>query len=123
MLVDFVEMVTVATPIAVLSEKVKLKWLVTSAKPSITTTATKDSPAGEYEIIVGNDGEASDYNIIPVNGKLIVEVPAAISTLSADGSVFDIYTTTGVLVKKDATSLKGLAKGVYIVNGKKVIVK
>ena len=97
--------------------------MVVTKKPSITTTATKDSPAGEYEIIVGNDGEASDYNIIPVNGKLIVEVPAAISTLSADGSVFDIYTTTGVLVKKDATSLKGLAKGVYIVNGKKVIVK
>ncbi len=35
----------------------------------------------------------------------------------------DIYTVDGKLVKKDATSTQGLAKGVYVVNNQKVIVK
>lgn len=35
----------------------------------------------------------------------------------------DVYSVSGVLVKKGAKSLNGLAKGVYIVNGKSVIVK
>lgn len=98
--------------------------MVITKKPTVTTTATKDSPAGEYEIVVWNDGESYNYNLIPVNGKLTIEVdPVGVTSLDADGSTFDVYTTTGLLVKKDATSLKGLAKGVYIVNGKKVIVK
>jgi hypothetical protein len=35
----------------------------------------------------------------------------------------DIYTVDGKLVKKDATSTQGLAKGVYVVNNQKVILK
>ena len=35
----------------------------------------------------------------------------------------DVYSVTGQLVKKNATTVKGLAKGVYVVNGKKVLVK
>ncbi len=42
---------------------------------------------------------------------------------SAFDSPFDIFSVDGTLVKKDATSMLGLAKGVYVVNGKKVIVK
>lgn len=36
-------------------------------------------------------------------------------------SSFDVYSIDGILVKKNATSLTGLAKGIYIVNGKKYI--
>ena len=35
----------------------------------------------------------------------------------------DIYTVGGKLVKKDATTLNGLPKGVYVVNNQKVIIK
>ena len=52
---------------------------------------------------------------------------ATIDNIMAIGSVFDqptdIYSVSGKLIKKDATSTQGLAKGVYIVNNEKVIVK
>lgn len=35
----------------------------------------------------------------------------------------DVYSLSGVLVRKQATNLNGLAKGVYVVNGQKVLVK
>ena len=35
----------------------------------------------------------------------------------------DVYSVSGVLVRKNSTSLEGLPKGVYIVNGKKYFVK
>ena len=35
----------------------------------------------------------------------------------------DIYDLSGRMVKKDATTTDGLMKGVYLVNGKKVVLK
>ena len=46
-----------------------------------------------------------------------------INSLSTDCQSFNIFTVTGVLVKKNATSLRGLKKGVYIVKGQKVVVR
>lgn len=40
-----------------------------------------------------------------------------------DGKTFDVYGIDGMLVRKNATNLNGLAKGVYVVNGKKYIAK
>ena len=39
------------------------------------------------------------------------------------GKIFDVYSIDGMLVRKNATNLNGLAKGVYVVNGKKYIAK
>lgn len=39
------------------------------------------------------------------------------------GKTFDVYSINGMLVRKNATNLNGLAKGVYVVNGKKYIAK
>ena len=94
---------------------------VLTKKPVATTTATKDSEVGEYDIIVSG-GEAQNYELSYVNGKLTVTVPSGIREIISGGS-FDVYTTDGRMVKKGATTLKGLAKGVYIVNGRKVMVK
>ena len=94
---------------------------VLTKKPVATTTATKDSEVGEYDIIVSG-GEAQNYKLSYVNGKLTVTVPSGIREIISGGS-FDVYTTDGRMVKKGATTLKGLAKGVYIVNGRKVMVK
>ena len=35
----------------------------------------------------------------------------------------DVYTVAGQLVQKNATTLDGLSKGVYVVNGQKVVIK
>jgi hypothetical protein len=42
---------------------------------------------------------------------------------STDAKTFDVYSVDGQLVKQAATSLEGLPKGLYIVNGKKVAIK
>lgn len=41
----------------------------------------------------------------------------------SDSQKGDVYTASGVLVRKDATNLEGLPAGVYLKNGKKYIVK
>ena len=43
-----------------------------------------------------------------------------VKTSTADS--YDVYTLQGVQVKKKAKSLDGLAKGIYIINGKKVAI-
>ena len=94
---------------------------VLTKKPIATTTATKDSPVGDYPIVVSG-GEAQNYELIYHNSSLIVTVPAGIGTLSVDHPV-DVYNVQGRKVRSNATTLKGLPKGVYIVNGRKVVVK
>ena len=41
----------------------------------------------------------------------------------SDSQKGDVYTASGILVRKDATNLEGLPAGVYLKNGKKYIVK
>ena len=43
--------------------------------------------------------------------------------VSGNAKTVDIYGVDGSLVKRAATSLSGLQKGLYIVNGKKIVVK
>lgn len=56
-------------------------------------------------------------------GYFTMKTYTGISVLSADGQTFDVYSLSGAMVKKGATSLNALPKGVYIVNGRKVVVK
>lgn len=50
--------------------------------------------------------------------------PSGIYTAVADTEeTFDVYNILGVKVRTKASSLEGLSNGVYIVNGKKIIVK
>lgn len=91
-------------------------------KPVATTEATKDSPVGEYAIIISG-GEAQNYEFEYVDGTLTVTVPLGIEALLASGQPFDVYTTTGVKVKSQVTTLKGLPRGIYIINKMKVFVR
>ena len=47
----------------------------------------------------------------------------SISGVEVDGRPFDVYSLSGVLVKQGATSTKGLKSGIYVVNGRKVVVR
>lgn len=90
---------------------------VLTTKPTATTTATKDSPTGEYSIDISG-GEAQNYVLTCQSGTLTVTAPNGISSITSD-STPDIYTVTG-MKKEQGTAL---SKGVYIIDGKKAIVK
>ena len=64
-----------------------------------------------------------------VNGELsfqyIIVGSDAVASVFAEAGLVDVYTVNGVCVKKNATAndLKALKKGLYIIGGKKVIIK
>ena len=60
-------------------------------------------------------GEAQNYEFQYVNGKLIVHFVDAIRAIEGSGQTFDVYTTSGMLVGRQVTSLKELPRGIYIV--------
>ena len=94
---------------------------VLTKKPTATTTATKDSPVGTYDIVVSG-GEARNYELKYQNGVLTVTESTGIATISVTKPV-NVYNVQGRMVRSKATTLEGLPSGVYIVNGQKVIVK
>ena len=51
--------------------------------------------------------------------------PDAIETATVENleAPADIYSLSGVLVRKGATNLNGLPKGIYLINGKKHMVR
>lgn len=99
---------------------------VFNEKPQITCVADENSPEGEYEIVV-EGGDADNYDFSYTNGKLTVTGATGITAVEADamlnGKPCDIYSPTGQLVRKKAHSLNGLPSGVYVVKGKKILVK
>ncbi len=82
---------------------------VTAEDGSHTYTATVIYDKGE---------SAQSAPVSVVTGIHGLANGAASTTLPSD-----IYSATGVLVKHNATSLHGLPAGVYVVNGKKIIIK
>lgn len=91
---------------------------VLTKKPMATTTATKDSPAGVYDIVV-NGGEAQNYTLSYVSGTLTVTVPSSINLTpplsQGEGAWYDLQ---GRKIKGQSVK-----KGVYVVNGRKVVIK
>ena len=96
---------------------------VLTVQPLVFCRANVSSPAGVYDVIIDTDGRADNYSIIPVNGRLTIKVPDAIDEIATDATSYDVYTTAGVLVRRNATTLRGLPSGIYIVNGRKVVIK
>ena len=94
---------------------------VLTKKPTATTTATKDSPVGTYDIVVSG-GEARNYELKYQNGVVTIIESTGIATISVTNPV-NVYDVQGRMVRLKATTLEGLPSGVYIVNGQKVLVK
>lgn len=97
---------------------------VLTEKPIVTTTATKDSPEGSYALVVSG-GSAENYEFEFTNGLMyIFKNATGIDEVQSDDSkTYTIYTIDGQLVRKNATNLVGLKKGVYLINNRKVIIK
>lgn len=94
---------------------------VLSVKPVATTVADETSAAGEYEIIVSG-GEAQNYAFTYVAGRLVVQAYNGIATVIFAAPV-DIYTIAGRLVRAGVTTTYGLPRGIYVVNGRKIVVR
>ena len=94
---------------------------VLTVKPVASCEATADSPVGEYNITVSG-GEAKNYVFTYVNGKLTVKQGEGIATITFASPV-DVYSMTGRKLRSQVTTLVGLPTGVYIVNGRKVVLK
>ena len=94
---------------------------VLAVLPVATTTATAESPEGTYDIIVSG-GEAKNYDFEYKAGTLtVVENTSSVGGLVTNGQPFDVYDLKGRKVRSAVTTLNGLPKGVYVVNGRKVI--
>ena len=93
---------------------------VIDVKPVVVSSALKDSPEGVYEL-TANGGEDDCYDFEYVGGKLTIDGVSAIDALEADGVKLVIRRLDGTLVP--ASSLRSLQKGIYIVNGRKVVVR
>ena len=91
------------------------------AAPEATTTATVDSEPGVYDIVLSG-GKAQNYVFTYVNGRLTINKIDAVNTPTLAHPV-DVYTLTGRKVLSQATSLRSLPKGIYVVDGRKVVVK
>lgn len=90
---------------------------VLTSIPSITCLAGNDAVADDYEITVSG-GSALNYDLLYTSGTLTVVVPSRIQhTYSSNSANAIIYTLSGLRVKTLS------APGVYIVNGKKVLVR
>ena len=97
---------------------------------SLTGSAYRGDNGELLNISVKGQGEVSIENILFVTAdateKRFADLSSgttAIGTAHLLAEPADIYTTDGRLVRRQATSLSGLPKGVYIVNGKKEVVK
>ena len=85
---------------------------VLTKKPVFSCDATDGCAPGEYEISISG-AEAVNYTFEYVNGILTVTEVSGILEITK-GHTVDIYNTKGSLIRKNATSIEGLNKGVYI---------
>ena len=93
---------------------------VLTKKPTITCEATATSTPGVYDIIVSG-AEAKNYDFVYENGKLTIVDPAAIRTLTSDSMRSNVYDMSGRRIRENTNTLEGLSKGVYILNGRKIV--
>ena len=91
---------------------------VLTTQPITSCEATKDSPAGEYIVSISG-ADALNYEISYENGLLIITEPADIQTIK------ETTNSKVIIFSMDGRKIKTIPqrKGVYIVNGQKVMVK
>lgn len=91
--------------------------LLKRIEPNAELRITDNAPSGKHTyavstIYAGGESEATKSAVV-----------TAIDGVSVDNGTFDVYTVDGKRIAKGVTSLDGIARGLYIVNGKKVVRK
>ena len=88
--------------------------------------AADDAVAGTYDVVLRNvvlsiDGVGYEYS--ERTSKLTILSSTGIDSLLTNGQPFDIYDLNGRKLYQQQTTLPHLQRGVYIINGRKVVVK
>lgn len=65
----------------------------------------------------------SKGNLVKIADTTLSNGVTVIDDITITSAASDIYDVSGRLIKKDAVSVKGLNKGVYLINGKKIVVR
>lgn len=79
-------------------------------------------PVGTYPIMV-DGGEAQNYLFSYVSGQLTVNIGSSISSIATFQTPVDVYSLTGRLLLRQVQSLGNLPSGIYIIQGRKVVVR
>lgn len=91
-------------------------------EPLLECNATKESAPGRYVVKVSAgtiDDEAVEYQ----DGVLIVRAPTGVDAVCADEEQrYKVYTLDGKFIQ-ECSRLDNFRRGIYIVNGKKVLLK
>ncbi|MBQ9668413.1 MAG: hypothetical protein IJV45_06710 [Prevotella sp.] len=90
-------------------------------KPVATTDATIDTLPGIY-IITISGGLAENYYFEYQNGILNVTMPSSIRPVQLNHPV-DVFTLSGRKFRSQVSSLEALPSGIYLIEGRKYIVK
>ena len=93
-------------------------------KSTLAIPYSVDRPSYIY-IYAGNGSatRAGSENALKIYSISWESTASGISDCVDDSQSFDVYSLSGAMVRKNATSVNSLAKGIYIVNGRKVVIK
>ena len=92
-----------------------IKRIDADTPSKFTDTEASNNNANYAVSAVYAGGESEATKATPVTDVKSIEINS--------GKPFDLYTIDGRLVAKDIYSLKGIRKGIYVVNGKTIIKK
>ena len=108
------------------------EWMTMPDGTELAFLITENYPVLQY--MYGGENGVNALDIQTANGFKSIPCPdvkrlytreaqgsSGISKLSADGKSSEVYDIQGRRISSGATSLEGLPKGVYIVDGRKVI--
>ncbi len=99
----------------------------TGALLKLHLVAEEDLPdethTGRVHHIVFADKEAHAYELPNANFEVSIGNQTGIDEVSTPRKAANIYNLQGLLVRTQATSLEGLQPGIYIMNGRKYVVK
>lgn len=111
------------------------EWARFVVQTEIDDVKTSEGLVAPHYLRVGlvkipkEDGTNQSVNIICFGSPQLIyygtkeDYEQGISDVEVVDTTFDVYNLNGMKVRSNATSLDGLAKGIYIVDGKKYVVK
>ena len=91
-------------------------------KPVATTDATIDAMPGQYVITISG-GSAQNYYLEYQNSILNVTAPSSIRSAMLFARPVDVYALDGRKVRSQVTSLESLPQGIYMIEGRKFVVR
>lgn len=98
-----------------------VKWTTTNPNVCVVSSDGQVIASGYGDALViatTEDGGFMDYCTVNV------QQPSDIDEIEKeDTNTFDIYTIDGILLRSDVSTYNDLPQGIYIINGKKVVVK